>query len=186
MIVIAATTSPAPSNRRGEAAGDDDGSPSSFSLDDPADAGSGSTESTPRPSSRSGRDRSSKASPRKDDDAKGRPNDVEDLAPSEELGYERGRSRCGLRIKWTSPPAVSAADLVCLIAGVETRREASVVVSELKERLLVSNAVSYCTVKGFPKPILCVKSNALDVFLSSEYTRDLPPESSTLRLQEHF
>ena len=162
----AATTSPGASSprRRGEAG--DNGSPSSFSLDDdPADAGS--TEETPqtRPSSRSGRDRSSKAPPQKGDALTG-PNDVEDLAPSEELGYERGRSRCGLRIKWTSPPAVSAADLVCLIAGVETRREASVVVSELKERLLVSNAVSYCTIKGFPKPILCVKSNALDVFLS--------------------
>lgn len=51
------------------------------------------------------------------------------------------------RVKWTSPPAVSAADLVCLIAGVETRREASVVVSELKDRLLLSNAVAYCTIK---------------------------------------
>eukprot|EP01043_Picozoa_sp_COSAG02_P046314 COSAG02_NODE_4321_length_5506_cov_63.368599_2_plen_101_part_00 len=51
------------------------------------------------------------------------------------------------RVKWTNPPAVSAADLVCLIAGVETRREASVVVSELKDRLLASNAVAYCTIK---------------------------------------
>ena len=51
------------------------------------------------------------------------------------------------RVKWTTPPAISAADLVCLIAGVETRREASVVVSELKDRLLASNAVAYCTIK---------------------------------------
>ena len=51
------------------------------------------------------------------------------------------------RVKWMSPPAISAADLVCLIDGVETRREASVVVSELKERLLASNAVVYCTIK---------------------------------------
>eukprot|EP01050_Picozoa_sp_SAG11_P004254 SAG11_NODE_267_length_11457_cov_14.773728_1_plen_900_part_00 len=97
--------------------------------------------------------------------------DDEDNAASEELMYEATeeqgwpRGMTGLRVKWTRPPHLSAADLVCLIAGVETRREASVVVSELRDKLLAAEALGYCSIKGYPKRIPCLKFAQIEKFL---------------------
>ena len=88
-----ATDSPADSRPKP----DGDSGPSTFSLDGPAEDETAGAASASSSTPRGVRNRSGKSSPRRGGAlGPGAPNEVEDLAPSEELGYERGRSRCGL------------------------------------------------------------------------------------------
>ena len=96
----------------------------------------------------------------------------------------RRRAGVGLRVKWTRPAHVSAADLVCLIAGVDTRREASVVVSELKDKLLQEEALGYRAIKGYPKRIPCLRFDRIDVFLQLLPTHYMVSEAEVQQFRD--
>ncbi len=85
---------------RQRAASDQNG-PSAFVLDAPGEDAAASADATNSP--RSSRNRTGSKSPRRGV-LLGAMSEAEDLAASEELGYERGRSRCGLvRAAYSNP-----------------------------------------------------------------------------------